>query len=100
MPHAEWLALGCPMTNGSPKCGCRYCSEVKQGIISKHLKKCVGDLFSNSFALEPSEARPLHGPLRTRRTPPARNVGPIRAKDYTKLNETGEIKTWVENQSD
>ena len=97
-PHAEWLAHGCPMKkNGSRDCGCQYCSGRKQGKISKDLKDCVGDLFSSSF--EPSDSRVLRGPSRTNRAP-TRSNGPIRAKDYTKVKETGKIKTWVEGQPD
>ena len=100
-PHAEWLAHGCPLKkNGSPTCGCCYCSGKRQGKISKALKECVGNLFSNSF--EPSESRVLQGPSRTRRTS-ARGDGPTARRIIRKSVKQGRsrlgLRTRANNRS-
>lgn len=100
--HAKWLAFGCPKKkSGKADCGCRYCSDRKQGDISAELKKSVGDLFRNSAASPPATSRTLQLVTRTsgRRPQPPRDDGPIRAKDYTNLNVSGKVGEWVENLS-
>jgi len=97
--HAKWLAFGCPRKkSGKADCGCRYCSNRRQGEISAELKASVGDLFRNSAATPAAAPRTLQLAARTSGRRP-RDDGPIRAKDYTNLNVNGKVGEWVENMS-